>query len=106
MPSSERTRVRAERATPVTLTRTFLGGILLAASLAINSPLRAQPKEADVPRAHDQRLVVERFAAAPDIVHPIGLDFDSKGRLLVIESHTHFPPPGYKGPKHDRVRML
>src|SRR5262249_24199530 len=25
---------------------------------------------------------------------------------LVIESHTHFPPPNYKGPKHDRIRIL
>src|SRR6266496_4470589 len=61
---------------------------------------------ADIPKASDPRLQVELFAAAPDIVHPIGIDFDSKGRLLVIESHTHFPPKGYKGPKHDRIRIL
>jgi putative membrane-bound dehydrogenase-like protein len=60
----------------------------------------------EVPRAHDRRLVVERFAASPDIVHPIGLDFDSRGRLLVIESHTHFRPANYKGPKFDRIRVL
>jgi putative membrane-bound dehydrogenase-like protein len=50
--------------------------------------------------------VVELFAAEPDIVHPIGLAFDKKGRLLVIESHTHFPPEGYQGPKGDRIRVL
>jgi putative membrane-bound dehydrogenase-like protein len=60
----------------------------------------------EAPRAHDPRLRVDLFAAAPDIVHPIGLDFDSRGRLLVIESHTHFRPPNYQGPKHDRVRLL
>jgi putative membrane-bound dehydrogenase-like protein len=60
----------------------------------------------DAPRASDPRLVVERFAAAPDIVQPVSIDFDSKGRLLVIESHTHFRPANYKGPKHDRIRIL
>jgi len=61
---------------------------------------------ADPPRADDDRLTVELFAAAPDIVHPVCLDFDARGRLLVIESHTHFPPPNYKGPKFDRIRIL
>jgi putative membrane-bound dehydrogenase-like protein len=64
---------------------------------------RAKPGRDDAPRAADPRLVVEKFAAAPDIVHPIGMDFDHRGRLLVIESHTHFPPKGYKGLKHDRI---
>jgi putative membrane-bound dehydrogenase-like protein len=67
-----------------------------------------QPKRAlpETPVSADKRLVVELFAAAPDIVHPIALDFDAKGRLLVIESHTHFPPANYSGPKHDRIRMF
>src|SRR5262245_9586735 len=51
-------------------------------------------------------MVVELFAAAPDIVHPIATDFDSKGRLLVVESHTHFRPAKYDGPKADRIRIL
>ena len=50
--------------------------------------------------------MIERFAAAPDIVHPIGMAFDGRGRLLVIESHTHFRPENYQGPKHDRIRIL
>ena len=33
-------------------------------------------------------------------------DFDAKGRLLVVESHTHFRPAKYNGPKFDRIRML
>ncbi len=64
------------------------------------------PPSADVPRSRDPRLLVECFAAAPDIVHPIGIDFDHKGRLLVIESHTHFRPGNYQGPKRDRIRIL
>src|SRR5438477_13209292 len=60
----------------------------------------------DTPKASDPRLVVELFAAAPDIVHPISCDFDAKGRLLVIESHTHFAPKDYQGPKHDRIQAF
>jgi putative membrane-bound dehydrogenase-like protein len=61
---------------------------------------------ADFPKPNDSRLTVELFAAEPAIVHPIGIAFDRKGRLLVIESHTHFPPEGYQGPKGDRIRVL
>ena len=60
----------------------------------------------EIPKVSDPRLVVELVAAAPDIVHPISCDFDAKGRLLVIESHTHFAPKDYKGPKFDRIRMF
>jgi putative membrane-bound dehydrogenase-like protein len=60
----------------------------------------------DVPRAADPSLEIKRFAAAPDIVHPIGVAFDARGRLLVIESHTHFRPKDYQGPRHDRIRIL
>ncbi|HWY86771.1 MAG TPA: PVC-type heme-binding CxxCH protein [Gemmataceae bacterium] len=62
--------------------------------------------QTDTPRAHDPEMEVTLFAAAPDIVHPIGVAFDPRGRLLVIESHTHFRPKGYKGPEQDRIRML
>src|SRR5713226_1259581 len=73
-------------------------GVILIGSVA-----RAQE---EMPRANDPRLVVERFAQAPDIVHPIACDFDARGRLLVIESHTHFAPKDYQGPKFDRIRMF
>jgi putative membrane-bound dehydrogenase-like protein len=66
----------------------------------------AQPKPPEAPVSADKRLAVELFAAAPDIVQPIALDFDAKGRLLVVESHTHFRPAKYDGPKFDRVRVL
>src|SRR5437868_5600882 len=58
------------------------------------------------PVSSDPRIVVELFASAPDIVQPIAADFDSKGRLLVVESHTHFRPANYKGPKFDRIRII
>ncbi|HWB13110.1 MAG TPA: PVC-type heme-binding CxxCH protein [Pirellulales bacterium] len=61
---------------------------------------------ADPPRVSDPRLEIVSFAQAPDIRHPINLDFDRRGRMLVIESHTHFRPAQYDGPEHDRIRML
>jgi putative membrane-bound dehydrogenase-like protein len=81
---------------------------LCAALLAwVPGPARAaDAPRSDQPRAADDRLRVDLFAVSPDIVHPVCLDFDARGRLLVIESHTHFPPPNYKGPKHDRIRIL
>jgi len=65
-----------------------------------------QPPKPAPPASADPRLVVELFAASPDIVQPIALDFDATGRLLVVESHTHFRPEKYSGPKHDRIRVL
>ncbi len=71
--------------------------LLLAAGTAFSQ---------EKPASADPRLVVEQFAVAPDIVQPISMDFDAKGRLLVVESHTHFRPTNYKGPKFDRIRMI
>lgn len=64
------------------------------------------PAQTDIPKIADPRLTIELVAQAPDIVHPVACDFDSKGRLLVIESHTHFAPKDYKGPKFDRILAL
>jgi putative membrane-bound dehydrogenase-like protein len=58
------------------------------------------------PRPLDPRLVFELIAAEPEIVTPTGLAIDQRGRILVIESHTHFRPEGYKGPAADRVRVF
>src|SRR5262245_64893878 len=85
-----------------------LAGFFLAA-VVVWTGQSAEEKEkppVETPAVADDALVVELFAAAPDIVHPIALDFDAKGRLLVVESHTHFAPKDYAGPKTDRIRML
>ncbi|MHB1559287.1 MAG: PVC-type heme-binding CxxCH protein, partial [Isosphaeraceae bacterium] len=50
--------------------------------------------------------MLERIAAEPELVTPTGIAIDRRGRLLVIESHTHFPPAGYKGPKADRILLF
>lgn len=57
----------------------------------------------ETPRALDDRLVVELVAAEPDIVTPCGLAIEGSGRVLVVESHTHFRPLNYNGPPADRV---
>lgn len=81
--------------------------ILAAAFLtAARGQTAPPPTASDGPVCADPRLIVTKFAAAPDIVHPIALDFDAKGRLLVIESHTHFRPKNYAGPKYDRIRVI
>ena len=83
---------------------------ILALALLCNARLplaHADDKnDAQNPQCADDRLRIDLFAAAPDIVHPIGVAFDRRGRLLVVESHTHFRPQDYRGPKHDRVRLL
>ncbi len=61
---------------------------------------------ADPPRVLDERLVIEQITAAPDIVTPTGLAVDARGRVLVVESHTHFRPEGYTGPAADRIRLI
>lgn len=77
----------------------------LLASLALLVVSRGFAAD-EIPVSADSRLEVKLFAAAPDIVHPIAADFDAKGRLLVVESHTHFRPAKYDGPKFDRIRIL
>ncbi len=58
------------------------------------------------PQVLDERLQLQLVAAEPDVVTPTGLAVDERGRVLVIESHTHFRPEGYKGPAHDRILIM
>ena len=74
--------------------------VLLLGAGHVASTLAAEP------RVLDERMTLQLVAQEPDIVTPIGMTFDQKGRLLVIESHTHFPKEDYPGPKHDRIRIL
>jgi putative membrane-bound dehydrogenase-like protein len=61
---------------------------------------------ADMPRVMSDRYKLELIAQDPEIVTPVGMAFDTKGRLLVVESHTHKRPADYQGPDGDRIRML
>ena len=58
------------------------------------------------PAAADKRLVVELVAREPDIVTPTGLAVDERGRVWVIENHTHQRTSAYKGPTSDRLRIF
>ncbi len=60
----------------------------------------------EAPKAVDPQLKITLFADAPDIVTPTGIAVDPKGRVLAIESHTHFRPEGYTGPPADRIRAF
>jgi len=75
--------------------------LVLSSNLAIGDAPATAP-------AHslDSRLIFERIAAEPEIVTPTGIAVDPQGRILVVESHTHFRPAGYQGPPADRVRVF
>jgi len=66
----------------------------------------AAAAEPELPKVLDAGLKIELFAAEPRIVTPIGIAVDERGRVLVIESHTHFRPANYLGPPADRIRLL
>jgi putative membrane-bound dehydrogenase-like protein len=74
--------------------------LLLATCLV---PFSVTPAE---PELIDDRYKLTLFAESPDLSTPIGCAIDGKGRVLVIESHTHFRPDSYIGPKEDRILAL
>ncbi len=79
--------------------------LVLSAALAL--PLLAPAQEAiEPPKVNDDALQASLFAADPLIQTPIGMTFDKDGRLLVIESQTHFRPKDWKGPAHDQIVWL
>lgn len=60
----------------------------------------------ETPRLLDANYQIELIRSEPDLVTPTGCCFDDAGRLLVVECHTHFPPPNYAGPSADRIYRL
>jgi hypothetical protein len=78
-------------------------GLWIAASSATAALGTSLPSP---PQTLDSRLVFERIAAEPEIVTPTGIAVDQSGRILVVESHTHFRPAGYQGPPADRIRVF
>jgi putative membrane-bound dehydrogenase-like protein len=51
-------------------------------------------------------VTVTKFADSAMVKHATGIAFDKRGRLLVVESHTHFPPERYQGSKTDNILIL
>lgn len=78
--------------------------VLLCLAMAVSAP--APSDAVAMPKVVDPRLKIELFAADPDVATPTGIAVDARGRVLVVESHTHFRPPGYEGPPADRIRMF
>lgn len=75
--------------------------ITLAMGAAAHS---AQPPAP--PQTIEDGVNVTLFASDPQIVTPIGATIDARGRLLVVESNTHFRPKDYKGPATDRILIF
>jgi len=80
--------------------------ISIFCGVAILTLVSSRFSEAAAPRLAHEGYKLELVASEPDIVTPIGMAFDYKGRLFVVESHTHERPENYDGPAGDRVRML
>ena len=88
---------------------------LLAAFTVIGSGTtgRAQDAAAHFPSAKEcsakmtvpPGFVVKPFASEPDVVNPIGIDFDHRGRVFVLEclEYPRKAPAGQKG--RDRIRI-
>ena len=74
----------------------FLSLLLVSERLSAQEPL---------PRSVDPNIKISLFASEPAIVTPTGIAVDRNGRVFCIESHTHFRPQDYKGPKTDRIRI-
>ena len=84
----------------------LLPAIVSWASLFGNVPSQAAEVVETNPVSRDPGVVIELFAADPDLVTPTGLDVDHAGRVFVIESNTHFPPEGYDRHPSDRLMVL
>ncbi len=81
--------------------------VVLGLWVAVSSAGAGENQSRPVPpRSLDSRLVLERIAAEPEIVTPTGITVDGRGRVMVIESHTHFRPKNYQGPPADRIRVF
>src|SRR5437868_5889391 len=66
----------------------------------------AATNEITIPSVSDPRLELTLLAAEPEIMTPVGLAVAPDQRLFVVESHTHFPPKNYPGPKFDRIKIF
>jgi putative membrane-bound dehydrogenase-like protein len=91
----------------------------LLTALALTTPLSAQqvphgqdkapgpalsPEEAVRKMTVPDRFTVEVVAAEPQIVNPVAMTFDERGRIWVTESFEY--PRSEPGPGRDRVKIL
>ena len=83
--------------------RTMVRPLLALALLSFIAPGGSPASE---PELLDDRFRLSLFAEHPDVRTPVGCAVDPTGRVLVVESHTHFRPKGYEGPEQDRILAL
>ena len=87
--------------------RTVFACLCALGSLSAGRAAPAAPAiPLEIPQPVDPRLELTLYADAPEIVTPIGAAIDARGRLFVLESHTHLASRDYKGPKRDRVKIF
>ena len=87
-------------------TNVLLTPLLVALTFCPAGGVLAEQSSANAPRVLVDGWSLELVASEPQIVTPVAMTFDDQGRLLVIESHTHFRPEDYDGPQFDRIRAL
>lgn len=95
---------RAASGQPAPSWRRFL--VMTVAITGILVASRPSASAIDPPGVLADDWTIELVASDPELVTPISCRFDTQGRLLVVESHTHFPPADYAGPKSDRIYLF
>ncbi|MBI3882513.1 MAG: c-type cytochrome [Verrucomicrobia bacterium] len=71
-------------------------------SVSPNAPLDCPPEL----KFNQPGVKLTLVAEHPQVMTPTGIDADKEGRVWVINSHTHFRPADYPGPKHDEIVVL
>lgn len=89
--------------------RTLLALLLLSATLHAADPKPADrplpPKDAAKAMKLPEGFTATLFAGEPDIVQPIAMTFDTRGRLWVVECLS-YPKWNHEGKGNDRVVIL
>ena len=81
----------------------FLCFFPTAAAVSAAVPLLLSAQDGATPKSADSAIAFTKFAGSDLIKHPTGITFTREGKLLAVESHTHFKPKGYTGPETDRI---
>lgn len=87
----------------------ILGLPLVVLSIPPVEPPKAPVVPAEVPPQIEVRqpgVKLTLLAEHPALVTPVGIDVDAQNNIYLVSSHTHFPPAGYAGPKHDEVLVF
>jgi len=80
----------------------FFGALLLV----LGAPANGFGQDPTSPRVVVDGVQLTLYCEHPDIATPVALDVDTRGRIWVIESNTHFQPEGYTRHATDRVLIL